>query len=218
MRSLRSLVEPKRWRTDKKQYQQIPGSNSDDLLPFLFMNKKELLQALEAYQTDYKTEQSFVPRFLSLLRNFENCYRRSLVTGHMTASAWIVDKRGEQVLLVHHKKLDRWLQPGGHADGDENILNVARKEAEEETGLSSLQLHSSEIFDIDIHLIPERGEIQTHNHYDIRFLFTADISEKYIVSEESHDLSWVKIDHFAQQSMDEESLHRMTLKTNSIFK
>ena len=84
------------------------------------MDRRQLIENLENYITPYKEEKYFIPRFLSLLQNFPNCYERSLVSGHMTGSAWIIDQKGKAVLLVHHKKLDRWLQPGGHADGEEN--------------------------------------------------------------------------------------------------
>ena len=111
----------------------------------------------------------------------------------MTGSAWIIDKSKRTVLLVHHKKLDKWLQPGGHADGDENIVNVALKEAIEETGLSSLQLYSENIFDIDIHLIPKYKSIPSHYHHDIRFIFTADNKEQFTVSSESNELAWIEL-------------------------
>ncbi|MDZ7646212.1 MAG: NUDIX hydrolase [Cytophagales bacterium] len=90
--------------------------------------------------------------------------------GHITGSAWIVDPSNTQALLVHHAKLNKWVQPGGHADGDENILQVALREAEEETGLKNFKVLSDPPFDVDIHLIPERADFPEHFHFDIRYL------------------------------------------------
>lgn len=181
------------------------------------MDRLELIDALENYITPFHEENAFIPRFKSLLINFDNCYSRSLITGHMTASAWIIDKRATAALLVHHKKLNKWLQPGGHADGEEDILAVAKKEAEEETGLKTLQLYHNLLFDIDIHLIPTHMHVKAHLHHDIRFLFIADREEEYIVSEESNELAWIPLDKLNEFTANNHSINRMLLKTNSVF-
>lgn len=99
---------------------------------------------------------------------------------------------------MHHAKLNRWLQPGGHADGDENVLRVALKEAEEETGLRKLIVVQMGIFDIDVHRIPERKDFPAHDHYDVRYLLEADDQEAVIVSEESHDVRWIALSELEQ--------------------
>lgn len=182
------------------------------------MNRAKLIHNLTNYQTSFVEEKAFIPRFISLLTNFHNCYQRTLYTGHITASAWIIAIKEKSVLLVHHKKLNRWLQPGGHADGEEDIINVAVKEAVEETGLKSLKLHMEEIFDIDIHLIPHYKAVQSHFHYDIRFLFSADIREQYVLSRESNKLAWIPMENIDQFVGSNKSIHRMVFKTNLIFK
>jgi 8-oxo-dGTP pyrophosphatase MutT (NUDIX family) len=182
------------------------------------MNRQLLLHYLEKYQTQYKEEQLFIPRFRSLLNNFPNCYKRTLTTGHITGSAWIIDENASAVLLVHHKKLNRWLQPGGHADGDENIIKVANKEAWEETGLNSIRLFRNNIFDIDIHQIPEHKGIPAHFHHDIRFIFKADRTERIRVSDESNEVAWVPLEEVNNYAKNNRSIHRMILKTNLIFK
>jgi 8-oxo-dGTP pyrophosphatase MutT (NUDIX family) len=106
--------------------------------------------------------------------------------------------------------LNRWLQPGGHADGEENVLNVALREAQEETGLTHFKLLQDDIFDLDIHPIPARGNFPDHLHYDIRFLFEADINEKIIVSDESHDVSWLALSQLT--TLNNFSLMRMANK------
>ena len=181
------------------------------------MKRKALILALEHYQTDYPEEINFIPRFRSLLCNFHNCYNRNLVTGHMTASAFITDQKITSILLTHHKKLNRWLQPGGHADGMEDIHEVAFKEGSEETGLSSLIFHYNDIFDIDIHQIPAHAGVQAHFHYDIRFLFMADKNEPLQISDESHDLAWIPISEIAEMTGDNHSILRMSAKLLRLF-
>jgi 8-oxo-dGTP pyrophosphatase MutT (NUDIX family) len=92
------------------------------------------------------------------------------LAGHFTASCWLVSADGQRLLLTHHRKLQRWLQLGGHADGDRDLAQVALKEAEEESGLSGLVLEDPAIFDLDKHWIPERKDVPGHWHYDVRFV------------------------------------------------
>ena len=101
--------------------------------------------------------------------------------------------------------------PGGHADGDSDILQVARREADEESGLVGLKVEDGEIFDIDVHKIPARANETQHLHYDIRFVFRAHGSEEFVVSEESHDLAWVGIAQLESYNVDE-SVMRMAQK------
>ena len=173
-----------------------------------------LIQELATYQSQYSRERAFIPRFISLLTNFHNCYSRTLATGHITASAFITDSNRTHALFTLHRKLNRWLQPGGHADGNENVIEVARKEAQEETGLKSLLLVSEDIFDIDIHEIPANRHNPAHFHYDLRYLFTADPSERLIVSSESHKLAWIAITEVNRFATDNKSIQRMCFKVN----
>jgi 8-oxo-dGTP pyrophosphatase MutT (NUDIX family) len=172
--------------------------------------RKDLSLSLEAYASSYPEEQKFVPLFLELLKN-PRAYHRDHLPGHMTGSAWIIDKSKQYALLVHHAKLQRWLQPGGHADGDENIIAVARKEAEEETGLKDLILLNP-LFDIDIHPIPERKDFPKHDHYDIRCLFMADKNGNIEVSEESHAVEWIQMSDVAEKAGRNSSIVRMVEK------
>lgn len=169
-----------------------------------------LVQFFSQYKSAYTEEAAFVADFLKLL-NAPTCYERTHLPGHITGSVWITTPLRDYVLLVHHAKLNRWLQPGGHADGDENVLRVALREAQEETGLQNFKIVSELPFDVDIHLIPERKDFPAHYHYDVRFLIETSRNEKIKVSEESHDVKWISVHELAQYNS-EQSVMRMKTK------
>jgi 8-oxo-dGTP pyrophosphatase MutT (NUDIX family) len=141
-----------------------------------------------------------------------DCFLRSCPSGHLTGSAWVVDPARTKVVLTHHRKLDRWLQLGGHADGDPDLLAVALREAQEEAGLTKLRPLAVAPFDVDRHRIPARGEVPEHWHYDLRFLIEADPAEPLVVSDESHAVAWVALDEVARRNPSE-SMARMVRKT-----
>jgi 8-oxo-dGTP pyrophosphatase MutT (NUDIX family) len=161
------------------------------------MDRKSLVQFFKKYTTPFPEEQIFTEEFLSLLEH-PDCFERTHLPGHITGSAWITDSQRQAVLLVHHGKLNRWMQPGGHADGDENVLRVALKEAEEETGLQNFRVAGTIPFDIDIHVIPARSDFPMHQHFDVRFLLEANRADHPRVSAESHDVKWIRLDELEQ--------------------
>ncbi len=175
------------------------------------MHRNSILQLLQSYYPSTQEETQFKQQMIEFIQQNSDCFERSLLTGHITGSAWIVDKSRQFTLLTHHRKLDKWFQTGGHCDGDSDVLNVAIKEAVEETGLSDIQAVSSNIFDIDIHEIPERKGVSTHLHYDVRFLLEADMNEPLIISSESSDLAWVELSKVSQLN-DSQSIMRMVHK------
>jgi len=156
------------------------------------ISREALVAAIERYVTPYPEEAAFVHRFLELLSQ-EGCFQRDHLPGHITGSAWIVNESVTKVLMVQHGSLRRWLQPGGHADGEENILNTARREAFEETGLSNLTLIGQQFIDLDVHPIPQKHNFPAHDHYDIRFLFIGDEKQELRISNESTDLKWIEL-------------------------
>jgi len=175
------------------------------------MHRTALLQQLESYRARWREEAQVTNRFIEFVQNYPDCFERHLEIGHVTGSAWVVSKTGTHVLLTHHAKLNMWLQLGGHADGNADILEVARREAQEESGLDDFALVSGDIFDIDIHLIPERKSEPAHYHYDVRFAFETCHLEDVIVSNESHDLAWVEIARLEDYTT-EASMLRMAKK------
>ncbi len=178
------------------------------------MNRIELLESISRYDTPFGEEAVFLPLFEELLAH-PRAYYRDHLPGHITASSWIVDKKRQHVLLVYHAKLNRWLQPGGHADGDEDVVAVARKEAEEETGLRNLTLTTPRIFDLDVHVIPARQNFPEHFHYDVRFCFQTSMDEPLVISEESHDLRWVEFGDVNELTGRNKSIQRMLEKSRN---
>ena len=135
-------------------------------------------------------EESFRRRMIALLDSTAGCFLRSSFPAHFTGSALVVSADGRRALLHHHRKLDRWLQFGGHCDGDEDVLRVAGREAREESGIGGLVAASAQPLDLDIHGIPANGGEPAHFHYDVRCMFIAPEDAVGAVSEESHALRW----------------------------
>lgn len=153
-------------------------------------------------------EHAVVEQFRTFVAEHADAAERSLGIGHLTGSAWLVSADGARVLLTRHRKLDRWLQLGGHADGDADLARVALREAQEESALRGLVVEPA-IFDLDRHRIPARGEEPAHWHYDVRFVVRATGSEAFVVGEESHALAWRGIDTLARDAGSDESMRRM---------
>ncbi|MFC3552222.1 NUDIX hydrolase [Lysobacter cavernae] len=171
----------------------------------------ELRSSFVAYARRWGDEAEQASPFLELLGDREDPFVRARLAGHFTASAWLVDRDGTRVLLTHHRKLDRWLQLGGHADGDRDLARVALREAEEESGLDGLTVEP-EMFDLDRHWIPARGEVPGHWHYDVRYVVRAGVREDYVVSEESLDLAWRPIADVLADPASDASMQRMARK------
>jgi 8-oxo-dGTP pyrophosphatase MutT (NUDIX family) len=169
------------------------------------------LSALDAYEHRYADESESIGWFRSFMTECAEAASRELLQRHLTASAWLVSADGQRVLLTHHRKLDRWLQLGGHADGDTDLARAALREAEEESGLRDLVVEPA-IFDIDRHRIPARGNESEHWHYDVRHVARATAGEDYAVSDESHALAWRDIRELAVDASIGESVRRMARK------
>jgi 8-oxo-dGTP pyrophosphatase MutT (NUDIX family) len=176
------------------------------------MHREQILRLLDNYPIIYDSDRTEVEKVRRFVQANPRCFERSLAEGHLTGSAWIVSPDRGRVLLTHHHKLDRWLQLGGHADGDPDIFAVAGREAREESGLRHIRSLSSAIFDIDVHGIPARPGAAGHYHYDIRFIFEADPAAPLIVSHESKELAWVVLTAITEPNFDW-SIRRMARKT-----
>lgn len=153
---------------------------------------------------------------LQVVMDDPQCWSAHRAAGHVTASAWILNEQFDAVLLIHHGKLRRWLQPGGHIEAkDTSGLAAAAREGREETGLRTLKPLGG-LFDVDVHLIPGRAEMESHLHYDLRYAFLARAAETPRVSPESRDIGWFRFD--SPEVSQVESLRRMAEKTPALLR
>jgi 8-oxo-dGTP pyrophosphatase MutT (NUDIX family) len=180
------------------------------------MHRQNLLQKLKTYTPLDDLEERYLADFIQFVQTHADCFERSLEIGHITGSAWLVDPTGTKVLLTHHKKLDRWLQLGGHADGEPDILAVAYREAREESGIEAIRVVSEAIFDLDIHPIPAHKKEPAHYHYDVRFALQVYDSCAFTVSAESKNLAWIEVDELPHLVTDE-SILRMQRKWQAMM-
>lgn len=196
------------------------------------------LQKLSAYQRTWQsqtlTHATYDPQEEAIIRQWfvdfterpQPWFDRTNPYGHFTASALVSNRTMTKVLLTHHRKLNMWLQLGGHADGNHRLHAVARDEVQEESGLSSSEFLTYEHlfglddldfplpFDLDRHLIPARPTEPEHYHYDVRYLMLTDELPPQI-SEESHDVRWLTLGE-ARALTQERSMHRQFDKLDAL--
>lgn len=191
--------------------------------------RQPILAMLNAYQQrwcsgelpytswDRSEEEAALLRLTRFVEEHEDCFSRENTFGHITGSAFVINREWDRVLLTLHAKLGKWLQLGGHSDDDPRTDRVAWREAEEESGLKTLSWARSGTvlgndtlplpFDCDVHWIPARPNEPAHWHFDLRFLIVADDNEALQISEESKDLRWLSLDE-ARKITTERSMHR----------
>lgn len=156
----------------------------------MFVKRNSLLVMLDRYEP-WQEEITYKDDITAFIKAHVDCFERSLSVGHVTASAWLLSSDATQALLMHHAKLNRWFQLGGHCDGDPDVLQVAIKEAQEESGITAIVPVSTDIFDIDIHLIPANSKEPQHYHYDVRFLLQVVGDQQIVQNSESKELRWI---------------------------
>jgi len=171
----------------------------------------QLSRELEKYETWNQEEEKTKIEILNFLESNEIIIGTQNTEGHIVASAWIVNKGRDKVLLSHHRILDIWVQLGGHTDEWETAYDAALREGNEESGLGSIQNISSNIFDLDVHYFPDTKKRKAHYHYDIRYIFEADEDEKIVVSNESKDVKWIPFNELSSYTQEKE-LYRMMEK------
>jgi len=181
------------------------------------MHRQELLHLLASYSTRFMDEAGHVARARAFVEAHPDCFNREHLPGHVTGSAWVVSPDRQRVLMMHHRKHDQWFQPGGHADGDADILRVALRETAEESGIDPAQVHllDNAVFDVDIHTIPASERGPQHEHVDVRFLVEIDDSLPVPGSDESHDVLWVDLLHVSSFNSNR-STFRMVEKTRRL--
>lgn len=189
-------------------------------MPPLSALRVALADAFAAFARAHPDQRADAERFATLLAD-PDAFVRARLAGHFTGSAFVVSADRQRVLLMHHAKLGRWLQPGGHADGDEDLAAVALREAEEETGLEGLRAEPMPwpggILDLDAHLIPARGAEPAHWHHDVRYaLRAAPGREAFAANAESLGLAWRPVAEVAADATLDPSLRRMAARWRSL--
>ncbi|MGE0252539.1 MAG: NUDIX domain-containing protein [Dongiaceae bacterium] len=154
------------------------------------MHRAPLLVELEKFAPFDDKEKADLQAMQSFIASTPDCFKREHLAGHITASALILNPSYDRLLLLHHKKLDKWIQPGGHCDGDPDTRAVAEREAAEELGIKDLFLAHENIFALDIHTIPPWKEVPEHLHYDVRYLYIADEAEHFAINHEAVAADW----------------------------
>ena len=170
------------------------------------MRLAQLREHLLGYKPVDTGEAGFVARMLELTQAETACERSHFEPGHFTASAFVLSPDHRDLVLIHHKKLGIWVQPGGHVDAtDADLASAARREVLEEVGLGDLTafaVGASPLFDVDIHVIPARKAEPAHQHFDVRFAFVA-ATRDLVHSEEVADLRWVPLTDVEAMATDE---------------
>ena len=181
------------------------------------MHRQDLLRYLKNHRTRFMEEAAYVRRSIDYIENNPDCFHREHGPLHVTGSAWVVNPERSCVLLLHHGKLHEWYQPGGHADGDADVLRVALRETAEESGVDDSHIHLllPEVFDVDIHSIPPAPDAPAHGHIDLRFLIEIDDVHDVPGSHESHEVKWVELYKVSSYN-NSRSTYRMVEKTRQM--
>jgi len=169
-----------------------------------------LLGAIEAYEAADASERASVDRIRELLRTRADPFTRGHPE-HVTASAVVAHPASGRFLLVRHRRLERWLQPGGHIEAqDASTLDAARREALEETGVEGLEApFGDRILDVDVHTIPPKSALPGHVHYDVRHLLTAVERAESSPAPEVLAGAWLSIDEAVARGADESLLRAL---------
>jgi len=181
------------------------------------VDRAELLEALASYAPEGPREEESLARIRRFVAGDADPFSRATPEGHVTGSAVVARADGSAFVLVLHRRLSRWLQPGGHTDDtDASAFETARREATEETGIARFEAPLGRaILDVDVHPIPARGAEPAHLHFDVRYLFT---TEDDIAPEASEDPSrpmrWASLDEALSLGVDA-SLERALRKARN---
>ncbi len=161
--------------------------------------KQNLINALQIYVPYNEQEERDRDIMLQLLKTQENILERENQTAHFSASSWLLNKEHTKVLMIYHNIYHSWSWTGGHADGEANLLEVAKREAMEETGIKNITTVSDEIYSVEILTVDghvKRGSyVPSHIHLNVTYLMEADEQEVLRVKpDENSGVRWFFLD------------------------
>lgn len=161
--------------------------------------KQNLINALQSYVPYNEQEERDRDIMLQLLKTQENILERENQTAHFSASSWLLNKEHTKVLMIYHNIYHSWSWTGGHADGEANLLEVAKREAMEETGIKNITTVSDEIYSVEILTVDghvKRGSyVPSHIHLNVTYLMEADEQEVLRVKpDENSGVKWFFLD------------------------
>ena len=179
------------------------------------MDKQHIVDTVSHYNPTYDEERVYKEAILSFIRNNSLLAHRTNLTWHITWSAWVINPNYTKALLIHHLKLNKWVQPWWHWEHEDRTLQeISLREAHEEIGVNGFHLVSPEIYDIDVHTIPTKWSEPEHPHYDIRFLLKLDNTDlSQIDPKELKWAQWVDIDDLLKDPTISQSIRRMAQKS-----
>lgn len=177
--------------------------------------KPGLIEDINRYQAEFGQDDE-VRQILAFMAEADNLFGRDSQGGHITCGAWILDPSLSKVILVRHRRLDRWIQPGGHIEIGETPFAGALREAEEETGIEDLVPWKNKLFNLSVHLFPQGKDGPAHFHYDFRYLFIATGSSRIQATDETDGVVWVPLSRIADYT-DEATILEMAEKTKRLI-
>ena len=172
------------------------------------MTREDSIRQIENYPPFNEQEEKDKALILGWISNNENAFSRENTVAHITASAWVVNKDRSKVLMVYHNIYNSWAWPGGHADGESDLLGVAMREVMEETGIKNLKPLSKDFYAIDVLPVKshiKRGKfVSSHIHLNATYIFEADENEELLIKEdENSGVNWIDIDKMVSSSSED---------------
>lgn len=158
-----------------------------------------IFEQLEAYEPFNEQETRDLSLILSFMKSNPDVFSRENSAAHMTASAWVVNPQRDRVLMAYHNLYDSWAWLGGHADGEENLLEVALKEVREESGAEHVLPVTEDIFSVEVLTVDghvKKGSyVSSHLHLNVTYLLEADDRESlHFKADENSAVGWFGLD------------------------
>lgn len=188
---------------------------SEGVLEYNRLLKAELIESIQRYQEEYPMEDG-PEAVMEFIGSTDNFFGRDSLFGHITCSAWVLNAERSEVVLVKHRRLNRWIQPGGHIEPFETPLEAAFREGVEETGILGLIPWKKDLFHVSVHYFPAGKDGPAHYHYDLRYLLFAPPDRELVETDEVDGVRWVRLAEIREYT-EEPTIIDMTEKTKALI-